>query len=74
MGNTKYNDQFLNRFHEGQEGDVYNKEALEQALSYDPNGGDIMSLYMDDGYLFFDVVPVEMKVRIRFHRHADPDA
>jgi len=62
VGNTKYNDVFLSRFLKVKPGDVYDKEALDAALSYDPNGGDLRSLYMDDGYLFFDVVPVEVRV------------
>jgi outer membrane protein insertion porin family len=79
VGNTKYSDQFLNRFMKVKSGDVYDKEALEQALSYDPNGGDIMSLYMDDGYLFFNVVPVETKISsdsidIQIQLHEGPQA
>jgi len=62
VGNTKYDDTFLARFLKVKPGDVYNKEALDAALSYDPNGGDLRSLYMDDGYLFFDVIPVEVRV------------
>jgi len=62
IGNTKYNDRHLARYLKVKPGDVYNKEALEAALSYDPSGGDLRSLYMDDGYLFFDVVPVEVRV------------
>ncbi|MDB5284235.1 MAG: yaeT, partial [Bacteroidota bacterium] len=27
-----------------------------------PNGGDVSSLYMDDGYLFFNVTPMEIRV------------
>lgn len=62
IGNEKYDDVYLSRFLKVKPGDVYNKEALEAALSYDPNGGDLRSLYMDDGYLFFDVIPVEVRV------------
>jgi outer membrane protein insertion porin family len=62
MGNTKYPDFYLSSFLKVKKGMIYNKEALEQALSYDPGGGDLRSLYMDDGYLFFDVVPVEVRV------------
>jgi outer membrane protein insertion porin family len=62
MGNTKYPDFYLSSFLKVKKGQVYDKEALDKALSYDPNGGDLRSLYMDDGYLFFDVVPVEVKV------------
>ena len=63
VGNSKYPTPFLARFLKVKPGDVYNKEALEAALSYDPNGGDLRSLYMDDGYLFFDVIPVEVMVQ-----------
>jgi outer membrane protein insertion porin family len=61
-GNTKYGENTLNHFLKTKSGDVYDKEGLDKALSYDPSGGDIRSLYMDDGYLFFNVVPVEVKV------------
>jgi len=62
VGNTKYSSNFLDRILKIKKGDVYNQEALETALTYNPNGTDIRSLYMDDGYLFFDVQPVEVKV------------
>jgi outer membrane protein insertion porin family len=45
-----------------QRGDLYNAERLEQKLQFDPNGQDVTSLYMDDGYLFFGVTPVEVRV------------
>jgi outer membrane protein insertion porin family len=62
VGNTKYSSMFLDRILKINKGDVYDKEALEEALTYSPSGTDIRSLYMDDGYLFFDVVPVETRV------------
>lgn len=62
VGNTKYSSVFLDRILKIGKGDVYDQDALEQALTYNPNGTDIRSLYMDDGYLFFDVVPVETRV------------
>jgi len=62
VGNTKYTAQFLSRILKISKGDVYDQAALEQALTYNPNGADIQSLYMDDGYLFFNVVPVETRV------------
>jgi outer membrane protein insertion porin family len=62
VGNTKYPDDFLNRILRIKKGDVYDQSALETALTYNPNGSDIRSLYMDDGYLFFDVQPVEVNV------------
>lgn len=62
VGNTKYTTKFLDRLLKIGPGDVYDQGALEEALTYDPNGMDIRSLYMDDGYLFFDVTPVETRV------------
>ncbi len=62
VGNTKYNSLFLSRILKIGKGDIYNQTALEKALTYNPNGADIQSLYMDDGYLFFNVVPVETRV------------
>jgi len=62
VGNTKYPSVVLDRILRIKKGDVYNQEALETALTYNPNGTDIRSLYMDDGYLFFDVMPVEVRV------------
>ena len=62
VGNAKYSDSYLSRYLKVKKGDVYDKAALEKALSYDPDGGDLRSLYMDDGYLFFDIIPMEVKV------------
>ena len=63
IGNTKYSSNFLDRILKVRSGDVYDQAALEEALTYNPNGADIRSLYMDDGYLFFDVTPVETRVQ-----------
>jgi outer membrane protein insertion porin family len=63
IGNTKYTSKFLDRILKIQKGDVYDRAALDQALTYNPSGTDIRSLYMDDGYLFFDVTPVETRVQ-----------
>lgn len=62
VGNTKYEDKTLSAVLGVQPGDVYNKELLETNLSYNPNGFDVSSLYMDDGYLFFSAEPVEVLV------------
>lgn len=46
-----------------QKGDVYDKERLDKRLNYDPQkGDDVSSLYQDDGYLFFNIQPVEVNV------------
>lgn len=62
VGNTKYEDKALSAVLGIQKGDVYNKELLETNLSYNPNGFDVSSVYMDDGYLFFSAEPVEVLV------------
>ncbi len=63
-GNTKYADSILNLILAIKKGDVYNIETLNKRLGkqLSPEGGDIGSLYMDDGYLFFRVEPVETAV------------
>ena len=63
-GNTKYSDSLLNLLLGIKKGDVYNAETLNKKLGKEasPEGGDISSLYMDDGYLFFRIDPVETAV------------
>ena len=61
-GNTKYTDETLNSILGIKKGDVYNKELLDKNLNYSETNLDISSLYMDDGYLFFRVDPVEVAV------------
>ena len=62
VGNTKYDTAYLNRVLGIRKGDVYNKELLNTNLTYNEGGYDISALYMDDGYLFFTVDPVEVRV------------
>jgi len=63
-GNTKYPDSILNMLLGINKGDTYNLEVLNKKLGkqLSPEGGDVSSLYMDDGYLFFSVNPVETSV------------
>jgi len=62
VGNTIYSSAFLNTILGLRKGDIYNKELLETNLNYNPNGFDVSSLYMDNGYLFFNATPVEVYV------------
>ncbi len=62
IGNTKYTAADLNSILRVSKGDIYNQKALEANLNMNADGKDITSLYMDDGYLFFQVTPVEVKV------------
>ncbi|MEO5645398.1 MAG: outer membrane protein assembly factor BamA [Bacteroidia bacterium] len=62
IGNTKYSTEKLNAVLGIKKGDVYNQEQLESRLYMSAQGNDVSSLYMDDGYLFFQVSPVEVSV------------
>lgn len=62
IGNSKYSSKVLNDVLGIKKGDTYDQAQLETKLNMNPNGNDISSLYMDDGYLFFNVNPVEIMV------------
>lgn len=62
QGNYIYSDRALDTILDIKKGDVYNLARLERKLNYNPNGFDISSLYLDDGYLFFHVDPIEVLV------------
>lgn len=61
-GNFVHSNATLDKILGIEKGDVYNKELIDQKLSFNPKGPDISGLYMDDGYLFFRVTPVEVAV------------
>ncbi len=59
VGNTKYTDEELLKILSIKKGDVFDKTVLDSKIYGDPNGTDISSLYLDDGYLFFNANPIE---------------
>ena len=61
-GNTKYRSSQLDTIVNIKPGTIYNQEKLDQKLYMNPSGFDISSLYMDDGYLFFNLIPQESNV------------
>lgn len=63
-GNAKYTDSLLTALLGIEKGDIYNIDILNKRLGkqLSQEGGDISGLYMDDGYLFFRVEPVEVAV------------
>lgn len=61
-GNYIHTEQTLNAILGIKKGDVYNKEMIERKLTFNPKGPDISGLYMDDGYLFFQIKDVEVAV------------
>lgn len=62
VGNTVYEDKILSEVLGITSGEVYNPEEMSKRLNYSPTSSDVTSLYMDDGYLFFSVEPVEVQV------------
>lgn len=61
-GNTKYTTEQLSAVMGIKKGDVYDLKHLDQKLSMSPSGIDVSSIYMDNGYLFFNVKPVETQI------------
>ena len=61
-GNYLHTTNTLNKILDIQKGDIYNKDMIDKKTTFNPKGADISGLYMDDGYLFFRVTPVEVAV------------
>jgi outer membrane protein insertion porin family len=61
-GNTLFNDDVLTNVLGIEKGDVYDIEKLNERLTFSMDGRDVSALYMDDGYLFFRVDPVEVAI------------
>lgn len=61
-GNYVYEDEYLDRILAIEKGDVYDLELLDKKLQFNPNGLDVSSQYLDNGYLFSNITPVEVKI------------
>ena len=61
-GNSIYDSETLSNVLGIESGDVYNQELLQTRLSFSQDGRDVSSLYMDNGYLFFQVDPTEVAI------------
>ncbi|HMN90062.1 MAG TPA: outer membrane protein assembly factor BamA [Saprospiraceae bacterium] len=61
-GNSIYSSETLSEVLGIEKGDVYNQELLQTRLSFSQEGRDVSTLYMDNGYLFFQADPVEVAV------------
>ena len=61
-GNSLYKDEYLYTVLGISKGDVYNPELLQNRLRFSLDGRDISSLYLDDGYLAFEITPVEIAI------------
>jgi outer membrane protein insertion porin family len=62
VGNTVYPASELNRVLMINRGDVYNQKRLDERLKNSQSEDAVSNLYQDNGYLFFSVDPVEVKI------------
>lgn len=61
-GNYVYTDEQLQSVLGINKGDIYDMELVNKRLNFNPQGEDISSLYMDHGYLFYRLDPVEVRI------------
>ena len=61
VGNTVYPPDMLAAYLDMKPGDVYNQKHMNKRLTEDDDA--VSNLYMDNGYLFFDLVPIEREVK-----------
>ncbi|MFC2129443.1 outer membrane protein assembly factor BamA [Bacteroidota bacterium] len=60
IGNTKFTSQLLDLYLKIKKGDVFDQSILDERLFYDEDA--VNSVYLDNGYLFFELTPVEVSV------------
>lgn len=63
LGNTVYTDRQLNSLLGIKKGDVYNGTILQKRIADEskPDGEDLTNLYQNNGYLFSNINPVEVR-------------
>ncbi|WP_235005371.1 BamA/OMP85 family outer membrane protein [Pedobacter nyackensis] len=62
VGNAKYTTDYLKTALGIEKGEVFSEEKLEKKLRGSANGDDVSSIYLNDGYLTFNVEPVQTKI------------
>ena len=62
VGNKIYSDKELNQILKIKQNDIFNQSILDQKIFGSEKGVDLSSLYLDDGYLFFNATPIEKNV------------
>ena len=63
VGNTKYDTPLLRSILKINRGDIYDSQHLNERVSFDANGNDVASIYLNNVYLFSQVVPIEKNVQ-----------
>jgi len=61
-GNSIYSDDQLTQILGIEKGDAYDSELIESRLRFSQDNQDISALYLDRGYLFFQIDPVETSI------------
>ena len=62
VGNAKYNTEGLQRIFGIEKGEIFSEEKLEKKLRGSANGDDVSSIYLNDGYLTFNIEPVQTRI------------
>ncbi len=62
VGNAKYPTKLLTDILGVGKGEVFSDQRLSKKLNSSPSGDDVSSLYMNDGYLTFNIDPVQTKI------------
>jgi outer membrane protein insertion porin family len=62
IGNAKYTTPYLEKVFGIEKGELFSEEKLEKKLRGSANGDDVSSVYLNDGYLTFNVDPVQTKI------------
>lgn len=61
-GNSIYSDAQLTQVLGIESGDAYDSELIETKLRFSQDNSDISALYLDRGYLFFQIDPIETSI------------
>ncbi|RZK34877.1 MAG: outer membrane protein assembly factor BamA, partial [Pedobacter sp.] len=62
IGNAKYTTEYLEKVFGIEKGEIFSEEKLEKKLRGSANGDDVSSVYLNDGYLTFNIDPVQTKI------------
>ena len=63
VGNTKYSNNELTALVGINKGDIFDQSVLETRVLGSPDSRDVHSIYLDNGYLFSQVTPIETEIR-----------
>ncbi|MEJ5994286.1 POTRA domain-containing protein [Pedobacter sp. Du54] len=62
VGNAKYTTEYLQKVFTIEKGQLFSEEKLEAKLRGSANGDDVSTIYLNDGYLTFNIDPVQTKI------------